>query len=467
MYKTKYLKNKKEYISLLGGDPNNEIITFKHSILQIYSNNKNYDIYQPFIIPTNEVFRGSGFIIYFNNKEKKSIIVTNAHVVKNSRNFWCQIPLFGDTIFKLNLISCSLDFDIAVMEFDTDVYTTFNSYENIESIESKIKPFKIFDSLDLQETEQVIAIGYPLGNPNIQFTSGVLGGFSNENNTNYLQITAPINPGNSGGPLVIYNEKNVFLVGINSAGLFLASNVGYAIPSRTMLNVIFSSSYINAHYKLKKDGKYFILESSSSLNNSLSYNNFIEEKSNISCIKFGIEFSIITDDYIEKHTSPTISTSLTISTSPTISMDIKKEYGIFITKVQNWSSFYNCLKENDILFSIKFTDNLKNEEITAFINHFGKIKLNNTDRELTLAQMLDVFRIDQEVTVKVYRENKICILNTTLVPSRNIFNEKNIAYDKIQYIIFAGICITEYCNNYEEDIDNNNIYYLTKKKKCK
>ena len=52
------------------------------------------------------------------------------------------------------------------------------------------------------------------------------------------QISAPVQPGNSGGPMF---DKNGNVVGIVNAGIPDADNVGYAIKTTYLFNLIKSS----------------------------------------------------------------------------------------------------------------------------------------------------------------------------------------------------------------------------------
>ena len=51
-----------------------------------------------------------------------------------------------------------------------------------------------------------MAVGFPMGDEDIQFSTGVVSGFNGSQEdgkmVSFIQTTAPINPGNSGGPLM-------------------------------------------------------------------------------------------------------------------------------------------------------------------------------------------------------------------------------------------------------------------------
>jgi S1-C subfamily serine protease len=78
----------------------------------------------------------------------------------------------------------------------------------------------------------VFALGYPMSNTlgeELKVTDGIISsktGYQGDIVT--YQISAPIQPGNSGGPMF---DKEGNLVGITSAGIPGAENVGYSIKS--------------------------------------------------------------------------------------------------------------------------------------------------------------------------------------------------------------------------------------------
>ena len=79
------------------------------------------------------------------------------------------------------------------------------------------------DSDLIHRSDEVLALGYPLGQQSLKSTTGVISG----REQHLIQMSAAINPGNSGGPSL--NTKGE-VIGINSAGIPAAQNVGYMIP---------------------------------------------------------------------------------------------------------------------------------------------------------------------------------------------------------------------------------------------
>ena len=98
------------------------------------------------------------------------------------------------------------------------------------------------DDRDLDDTTPVLVSGYPLGEKNIKFTTGVISGNQVEHSIefdrdiSYMQISAAVNPGNSGG--ILFNKYGK-VIGVNPAGIKseVAQNVSYAIPTHVILSV--------------------------------------------------------------------------------------------------------------------------------------------------------------------------------------------------------------------------------------
>jgi serine protease Do len=102
-------------------------------------------------------------------------------------------------------------------------------------------PFaKLGTSSDLMIGESVIAIGSPLGLKKT-VTVGVVSalGRSIRNDdrvfNDFIQTDASINPGNSGGPLMNIDGE---VIGINSAIIASAQNIGFAIPADKVQRIV-------------------------------------------------------------------------------------------------------------------------------------------------------------------------------------------------------------------------------------
>jgi len=168
---------------------------------------------------TTDVAKGSGFLI----DGKQGYIATNNHVVENARKI--KITLDNGETFSATIVGKDALTDLAVVKIDaTDL--PYVSLDNSSS---------------LAVGEWVLAIGnaYGLG---LRVTEGIISGLnvtitlsSGEKLYNLIETTAAINPGNSGGPLV--NMKGE-VIGITSAKILGAENMGYAISSDSARPII-------------------------------------------------------------------------------------------------------------------------------------------------------------------------------------------------------------------------------------
>ncbi|MCE9580989.1 MAG: trypsin-like peptidase domain-containing protein [Planctomycetes bacterium] len=109
------------------------------------------------------------------------------------------------------------------------------------------------DSNALRVGHLVLALGSPLGLDRT-VTCGIVsalgrtlpGGRTGRVIEGVIQTDAPINPGNSGGPLA---DADARVVGINSAVVFPAQGLGFAVPSNTASFVL---SEILAHGRVRR-----------------------------------------------------------------------------------------------------------------------------------------------------------------------------------------------------------------------
>jgi S1-C subfamily serine protease len=107
--------------------------------------------------------------------------------------------------------------------------------------QGQYSPAHIGDSDKLEIGQKVVAIGHPFG-LGYAFSTGIVSGFGkvlepkqDVFQERVIQTTTPFNPGNSGGPLVDSEDR---VVGINSAILMGAQNIGFAIPINTVKSIV-------------------------------------------------------------------------------------------------------------------------------------------------------------------------------------------------------------------------------------
>lgn len=169
---------------------------------------------------------GSGVVI-----SADGLILTNAHVVDTSDLFGREITnavytiKMGDgTVREAKVLGSAPDFDVALMQLQDT---------------SGLTPIELGDSSQVRVGDDVVAIGNALGlgdSPTV--TKGIVSALNrsleeSDEITLYglIQTDAPINQGNSGGALV---DSLGRLIGINSAGIPSAQNIGFAIAIDTI-----------------------------------------------------------------------------------------------------------------------------------------------------------------------------------------------------------------------------------------
>ncbi len=182
------------------------------TVVQIFSQVAEIDLLEPYKTPAQFGARGSGFFI-----NDQGYLVTNAHVVDQAIAIWVCIPALGKHFVTAHIIGICPERDLALLCVDN---------EDLEIIRQElggISFLSLGDSDLVRRADEVLALGYPLGQESLKSTTGVISG----REQHFIQISAPINPGSSGGPLLNINGE---VIGINSGGFQEAQSVGYIIP---------------------------------------------------------------------------------------------------------------------------------------------------------------------------------------------------------------------------------------------
>lgn len=158
-------------------------------------------------------------------------IVTNNHVIDEAKNI-SVIGIDGDFNYEYhaNVIAVDKSNDLALIEIiDSD----FNGFGRI--------PYRVKTNI-ANVGEDIFVLGYPLTSTmgdEIKLTTGVVSSKSGfQGDVSLYQISAPIQPGNSGGPLF---DANGNVIGVICAKHNDADNVGYAVKSSYLLNLVESS----------------------------------------------------------------------------------------------------------------------------------------------------------------------------------------------------------------------------------
>lgn len=191
------------------------------TVVQIIVQSAITDILQPYRIVEQRQNFGSGF--FFNDNGD---IITNAHVIIQAHAVWIQIPYFGKHIFDVEVVGMCPDRDVAILRL------TEEGRQLIKNELGAIPYLFLGDSDLVCRSHEVLALGYPMGQHTLKSTIGIV---SSAREGGFIQTDAALNPGNSGGPLL--NTRGE-VVGINSAIIADANNIGYAIPINEIARII-------------------------------------------------------------------------------------------------------------------------------------------------------------------------------------------------------------------------------------
>jgi serine protease Do len=169
-----------------------------------------------------DVVTGSGFII-----SADGLILTNAHVV--FRHHAITVTLDDGRTTSAKLLGADVILDLAVLRLLPAAETP------------EFPTLSLGNSDAIRVGEDVIAIGNPLGLDQT-LTHGVISGVDQllaeppfGLPVALLQTDAAINPGNSGGPLL---NRCGEVIGITTAAVTEAENIGFVVPINTVKRVL-------------------------------------------------------------------------------------------------------------------------------------------------------------------------------------------------------------------------------------
>ncbi len=162
---------------------------------------------------------GAGFIL-----DQDGTVLTNAHIVERASAI--MATLFDGRQVRVEVIGSDPETDVAVLRLPREK----GPYATVP----------LGDSDQLQAGQRALVVGSPFG-LGFTLTSGIVSGLGplpgkrGLVDSRAIRTTAPINPGNSGGPLVDTQGR---VVGIATAMLAGAQNIGFAIPINTAKAVL-------------------------------------------------------------------------------------------------------------------------------------------------------------------------------------------------------------------------------------
>ena len=187
-----------------------------NTVVQVFVQVAQFNWLEPYATPAQGEASGTGFLI-----DDQGYLITNAHVISETKGIAIQVPKLGKERLDATLVGVSFDRDIALLRISDE------GVAKIKEAMGHVPYLKLGNSDQVLRGDEIMTLGYPLGQQSLKSTVGVVSGRESMEYRQYLQIDAAINPGNSGGPSVNFNGE---VVGINTAGVPNAQNVGYIIP---------------------------------------------------------------------------------------------------------------------------------------------------------------------------------------------------------------------------------------------
>lgn len=193
-------------------------------VVQVFAHMARFDWLRPYRTPDEVTSVGSGFFI-----NGQGELLTNYHLVAQARAVMIRLPRLGQEQFKVDIVGVCPDRDIALLRLTDD------ERSKILKKLGSIAFLSLGDSDGVVRTQEVMALGFPLGRLSLKSTIGNISGWERVGSQSFVQLTSPINPGNSGGPAV---DRLGRVVGINSAVVPGAQNTGFFIPITEIKHVL-------------------------------------------------------------------------------------------------------------------------------------------------------------------------------------------------------------------------------------
>ena len=351
------------------------------SIVRLNTSCINVDPYTPYKNEESYQSVGTGFFI------SKNLVLTCAHVIEDSLKINFTVPGKEKKNYNLKLIGASFDEDIALLE---SIDYSSDNFLNISD-----------DKISI--SDNVSAIGYPLGDENIKVSSGTISGRQD----NLIQTNVPINKGNSGGPL-LNSDNNV--IGINSSKIVSndVEGISYSIPSdliKRIMNVLKNPS--------NKDKI------------------IISPK-----LLFKFHF---TDENLR------------------LLYDCKEDHGVIISKILKNSQFYSKagLDKNDFLLEID----------DKIIDGYGEIKIENQLDKLNIVDLK--FIPNQNIKIKYFSSKEKKTIEKSFNfdnDQRFKITELYYPYQKYEYIIIGGLVLCNLTYNHIDILNDKEFKILNKLK---
>lgn len=358
------------------------------AVVQIFAQKAKFNWLEPYKSP--EQIQGSGTAFFIN---AEGYLLTNFHVIDQSKSIFLNVPALGRRPIEAAVVGVCPDSDLALIRMCPE------GRKLVEAVHGSIPFLTLGDSDALYKTKPVMALGYPFGERYMKSTVGVIAGREYIDGRSFMHITAPINPGNSGGPLLILEGE---VVGINSAGIPGAQNIGYIIPINDVKIVL---------EDLMKD-----------LDNNSDTVKFYRKP----------QIGVGTNHTTEEHAA---------------SLKNPVPGGLFINYVESQSVAGKAgVKAGDMLYSISFQGQ------TYDIDEYGDVtvKWRSSDK-VTLGELLIRLPVNEPLNLRLYRSGQAIEIscNFTAAPKYPIrFIYPDYEIEEIDYEMFGGAVIMQLRDNH-------------------
>ena len=156
------------------------------------------------VTPTGD---GSGFVV-----SHDGLIVTNAHVVDQYPSV--SVRLVNGQSHTGRVLGRDETLDLAVIKVDS---------------RQAWQPMTLGEAADIDVGDEVIALGFPLGDElgrDYTVTTGIVSSLRTHGSVERIQTDAALNPGNSGGPLV---DRDGRVIGVNTSTATDYEGISFAI----------------------------------------------------------------------------------------------------------------------------------------------------------------------------------------------------------------------------------------------
>lgn len=137
----------------------------KDTVVQVWVQKIDFNWLEPYKTPQQGLSTGSGFFI-----DEKGSFITNFHVVNGSVAVEVQIPSMGKQRLLSKVIALNPDRDLALVRL------TQESLERVKDTLGFIPYLRFGNSDTVRRSDEIMTLGYPLGQQSLKSTTGVVSG---------------------------------------------------------------------------------------------------------------------------------------------------------------------------------------------------------------------------------------------------------------------------------------------------